>query len=197
MNLTNLIADRRSIYALGKNIPVEEETINDFVKQCVSQCPSAFNSQTSKVVILYQNKHDALWELLADKMKQLLPPEALEDTLSKIYGFKAAYATILFYENQEIIKGLEAQFPRYAHNFQPWSQQASGMLQFAVWTGLKELGLGANVQHYNELFEKELLELVGIDPKYKLIGQMPFGEILQPADEKTVDNLEERFCVKR
>ncbi len=195
MKLTELITSRRSIYALGKNISVREESINELIKQCVAQCPSAFNSQTSKVVVLYRKKHDELWDLLTDKMSQILPPEALPETLAKIESFKGAYATVLFYENQEIVKGLEEQFPRYAHNFQPWSQQASGMLQLAVWAGLREVDLGANLQHYNELIEAELSSLLGVDPKYKLVAQMPFGEILQPAGEKEIANLDERFTV--
>ncbi len=193
MKLTDLITNRRSIYSLGKNVAIQDETINELVKTYVSQCPSAFNSQTSKVVILYKNQHDALWDLLSDKMEQILPPEAMNGTLAKIAGFKAAYATILFYENQEIVEGLEKQFPSYAHNFQAWSQQASGMLQLAVWTGLRELNLGANLQHYNELIEAEVRTLFGVDAKYKLIAQMPFGEILEPAPEKEIANLHERF----
>ncbi len=196
MELTTAFTNRRSIYALGKTVSTQDATINKLVKTCVSQCPSAFHSQTSKVIILYKNKHDTLWDLLSDKMKQILPENALNDTLTKIAGFKAAYATILFFENQEIVEGLEKQFPRYAHNFQPWSQQSSGMLQFAVWTGLRELDLGANLQHYNELIETEVHTLFEVDPKYKLIAQMPFGEILQSATEKEVANLDERFSTK-
>ncbi len=196
MKLAELITDRRSIYALGKNVATKDETINELVKTCVSQCPSAFNSQTSKAFILYGNNHDSLWDLLSNKMKQIVPPEALDATLAKIATFKSAYATILFFENQDTVAGLEKQFPTYAHNFQSWSQQASGMLQFAVWSGLRELNIGANLQHYNELIETEVRALFEVDSKYKLIAQMPFGEILQGADEKPISNIEERFCVK-
>ncbi len=81
-------------------------------------------------------------------------------------------------------------------NFQPWSNQSSGMLQFAVWKGLRELGLGANLQHYNELIETEVRTLFKVDTKYKLIAQMPFGEILQSATEKEIANLDERFSIE-
>ncbi len=196
MNFTELISKRRSVYALGKSLPKDEASINKLVSDCVSQCPSAFNSQSSKAVILYGKNHDDLWDLLQNKMKQLLPAEALEETLGKIGAFKAAYGTILFYENQEVVGDLEANFPRYAHNFQPWSQQSSGMLQFAVWAGLSELNIGANIQHYNELIEEDLYAMFDIEKKYKLVSQMPFGNIVQGAQDKSIDNLDERFCVK-
>ncbi len=195
MGLIDLISERRSFYALGKDVSVPKDDINLLVQSCVAQAPSAFNSQTSKAIILYDNSHNELWELLATKMQALLPPEAQAATLAKLAGFKAAYATVLFYENTEIVAALEQNMPTYAHNMQPWSYQASGMLQFAVWVGLKELGLGANLQHYGELVEQELYELYNIEKKYKLISQMPFGNILQPADEKLINNLQERFSI--
>ncbi len=195
MSFVDMIKNRRSIYALGKNVAIGQDEINALVKECVAGCPSAMNSQTSKAVILYGDKHEELWSLLKEKMRGILPPDALGKTLEKIEGFNGAYATILYFENMQTVESLEQNFPLYAHNFKNWSQQASGMLQFAVWTGLREMGLGASIQHYNELIEEDVRRMFGVEEKYKLISQMPFGNIVQLPDEKEISNMDERFCV--
>ncbi len=195
MSIIELIQNRRSIYDLGKIFPTGEIDVNALVKECVTWCPSAFNSQTSKAVVLYGENHQKLWNLLKEKMRLVAKGSALIEVLVKIDGFINAHGTILFYENQETIKAMEDHFPIYAHNFQNWSQQSSGMLQFAIWTGLREIGLGANIQHYNELIEEDLYPLFNIDRKYKLISQMPFGDIKELPGEKKLTDIEERFAV--
>ncbi len=196
MSLVTLIKDRRSVYSLGRIMPIGEAGIDALVRDCVRECPSAFNSQTSMAVVLYSQQHDALWDVLIEKMKVIVPENAISEVVEKIEGFKAAFGTILFYENQEIIKALEEKFPSYAHNFQNWSQQSSGMLQFAVWTGLREMQVGANIQHYNELIEEDVYPLFNIDRKYKLIAQMPFGNITAMPPEKSIDNIDVRFLTR-
>ncbi len=197
MSFIELMSQRRSVYGLARNMSAGEASIEHVVKECVSQCPSAFNSQTSMAVILYADEHEKLWNLLKEKMKVVATGDALSEVLAKIDGFIAAYGTILFYENQETIKAMEDHFPIYAHNFQGWSLQSSGMLQFAIWTALRELGIGANIQHYNELIEEDLYPLFSIERKYKLISQMPFGDITELPGEKLISNIEERFLVRR
>ncbi len=42
----SLAETRRSIYALGKEIPLSEDEVIHLIKQAVKQAPSAFNSQS-------------------------------------------------------------------------------------------------------------------------------------------------------
>lgn len=42
------IKNRRTIYALDKQLPVSQEKIVELVKEAVSHSPSAFNSQSSR-----------------------------------------------------------------------------------------------------------------------------------------------------
>ncbi|MGC2917637.1 nitroreductase family protein, partial [Pseudomonas aeruginosa] len=46
------IKNRRTIYALDKLLPVSQEKIVELVKVAISHSPSAFNSQSSREVVL-------------------------------------------------------------------------------------------------------------------------------------------------
>ena len=78
-------------------------------------------------------------------------PSKIEATAQKLNLFKAGAATVLFFEDQDVVKGLQEQFPSYAANFPIWADQANAMVQYAVWTTLAAAGIGANLQHYNPL----------------------------------------------
>lgn len=43
------ISSRRSIYSLGKKLPLAQAELSKLVKEVVKQSPSSFNSQTSRV----------------------------------------------------------------------------------------------------------------------------------------------------
>ena len=62
--------------------------------------------------------------------------------------------TILFYENQDVVSGLQEQMPNYYDNFAIWSTQTNAMHQFAIWTALATKGIGASLQHYNPLVDE-------------------------------------------
>ena len=94
-----------------------------------------------------------------------------------------------------IVEGLQNAFPSYSENFPGWSLQTSAMHQFTIWTMLEEAGLGASIQHYNPIIDKEVLEAWKLNPKWKLIAQMPFGNPLQPAGEKDFMPLEDRIKI--
>ena len=50
-NFLELARKRRTIYALGKDIPVPENELIGTVIEAVKQAPSAFNSQSSRLLI--------------------------------------------------------------------------------------------------------------------------------------------------
>ncbi len=77
-----------------------------------------------------------------------------EPTEQKIDNFKHSYGTILFYEDQDVVSGLQEQMPNYYDNFAIWSTQTNAMHQFAIWTALATKGIGASLQHYNPLVDE-------------------------------------------
>jgi len=100
-----------------------------------------------------------------------------------------------FLRIQAIISNLQEQFPLYAHNFPVWSQQSNGILQNNIWVALAEVGLGASLQHYSELIESAVREAWQIPDEWKLVAQMPFGQIVSEPDEKQYQPIEQRVKV--
>lgn len=146
-----LMRERRSVYNLGNNIKKSKEELNALVLRAVELSPSSFNSQSSRVVILWGNHSHKLWDIAKDELKVLISEEAFKSTSEKLDSFARGSGTILFFEDSRVIDKLQEQFPSYADNFPLWSEQSSGMAQFAVWAALTEAGLGASLQHYNRV----------------------------------------------
>ena len=191
----NLYQNRRSVYALGKNLPISEQEALEIIDNAVKYSPSAFNSQTAHAVVLLGENHQKLWDITFGELEKFLPnEEAKAATKGKIDSFAAAYGTILFFEDHDVVKGLQEQFPSYAENFPLWSEQAHGISLYATWLALAEKNIGMNVQHYNPLVDTQLAEKYDIPSNWKLRAQAPFGAIVAPAAEKEVQT-ENRFKV--
>lgn len=189
------IKERRSIYAISKESTVSDAQIIEIVEQAVLHSPTSFNSQSSRAVVLLGEQHDKLWDITTETLRKIVPAEQFEGTAQKLNSFKAGYGSVLFFEDQQVVKGLQENFALYADNFPVWSNQSSGILQFVVWTALAEAGLGASLQHYNPLIDDEVKEAWGIPQEWKLIAQMPFGKIVTPAGEKQFAPIEDRVKV--
>jgi predicted oxidoreductase (fatty acid repression mutant protein) len=192
-NFLNSIKARRTIYAIGKNVPVDQATIEETIREAVKQSPSAFNSQTSRVVTLYGESHTKFWEIVRETLRKMVPAEAFASTSAKIDSFAAGFGTALFYEDQDVVKGLQEQFALYADNFPVWSEHSSAIAQFATWTALSEIGVGASLQHYNPIVDAEVAETFDIPANWKLRAQLVFGSIEAPAGEKTYMDDAARF----
>ena len=187
------IKKRRSIYAIGKNVSLDQAEIEHIIKEAVKHSPSSFNSQSSRVVILFGQSHDTFWHIVRETLRDLVSADAFEATNSKIDGFAAGYGTALFYEDQNVIKGMQEKFALYADNFPIWSEHASGIAQFATWTALAEHNIGASLQHYNPIIDQEVAQTFSIPSNWKLRAQLVFGSIEAPPGEKTFMDDAERF----
>ncbi|MFK4050132.1 nitroreductase family protein [Acinetobacter venetianus] len=192
-NFLNSIKSRRTIYAIGKNLSVDQTTIEETIREAVKQSPSSFNSQTSRVVTLYGESHTTFWNIVRETLRKIVPAEAFEGTNAKIDSFAAGFGTVLFYEDQDVVKGLQEQFALYADNFPVWSEHSSAIAQFATWTALSEIGVGASLQHYNPIIDEEVAQTFDIPANWKLRAQLVFGSIEAAAGEKTYMDDAARF----
>ncbi len=66
------------------------------------------------------------------------------------------------------------------------------MLQLSIWSGLRELGIGASLQHYNPVIDKAVKELFNIPDGYVLVAEMPFGGILEEPEPKDKEDIKKR-----
>lgn len=189
------IKNRRSIYAISKESVVSDERIQEIVSDAVKHTPSSFNSQSARVVVLLGEQHDKLWNITENTLQKMVPEDKFAPTAEKMAMFRNGYGTVLFFEDQEVIEGLQTAFASYADNFPIWSQQSSGMHQLVVWTGLENEGFGASLQHYNPLIDDEVKQTWNIPASWKLLAEMPFGKVVSPAGEKEFKPLEDRVKV--
>jgi len=189
------VAGRRSYYGIDNTETVSRERIVEIVNEAVTNAPSAMNSQSARVVVLFGDKHEKFWEIVKETLKKVVPEDAFAKTEEKVDSFKAGYGTVLFYEDKTIIRGLENQFELYKDNFVPWAYQGNAMLQFIIWTALDSEGLGASLQHYNPLIDDEVAEAFNIDKNYKLIGQLVFGNPEKVSGERNRSELASRVTI--
>lgn len=190
------MAHRRSYYALKNESPITDNEIIDIVHSAVKHVPSAFNSQSTRVVVLLHDKHQRVWEITKDVLREIVSAEAFGNTKNKIdSSFQSGYGTLLFYEDQRPVKALQEQFPRYADNFPIWSQHTNSMHQFAIWTMLEDAGFGVSVQHYNPLIDELVAKEFNIPAEWTLIAQMPFGAPAGEPGEKDYQPLSDRVLV--
>ncbi|MCY9139155.1 nitroreductase family protein [Peribacillus frigoritolerans] len=187
------IKERRSYYGINKEVGVSDEKIKEIVEFAVKHTPSAFNSQSSRLVVLTGAAHDKLWDITTQALKKAVGEGDFSGTQQKMDSFKAGYGSILFFEDESVVKSLQEQFATYADNFPIWSQQTSGMHQLVVWTALEAEGLGATLQHYNPLIDDEVKKEWNVPGNWKLIAQMPFGNPTAQPGDKEFKPLEDRI----
>ena len=189
------IRKRRTQYVLGRSLPLPAGEVEALIKEAVKLAPSSFNSQSSRVAILFGEASVKLWRITEGAVEKVAPPETFAATKTKLGSFAAGAGTILFFEDQDVVKGMQAKFALYADKFPIWSEQASGMAQFAVWSALADAGIGASLQHYNPLIDAEVAATWGLPPSWLLRAQMPFGSNEKPFAEKTFMDDSQRFKV--
>jgi len=196
-NFKEAMRHRRSYYSISSSSPTSDDEIKQIVESAVKDVPSAFNSQSSRVIILLGENHKKLWEITKVELEKIaVSPEAFIATENKINNsFLSGHGTLLFYEDQSVIKGLQEAFPLYHDRFPIWSQHTSAMHQFAIWTMLEDVGLGVSLQHYNPLIDNAVAEVWKIDPEWQLIAQMPFGAPVTMPREKDYNPLNERVLL--
>lgn len=190
------LANRRSYYNINHDSPVEDEEIVRIIHETVKHVPSAYNSQSTRIVLLLGEEHKKLWKIVTKILKMMLPEEVFAKSEKKINtSFSSGHGTVLYFEDSSVISKFMEAYPLYSNNFKVWSQHTSAMHQFTIWTMLEDLGFGASLQHYNPLIDEEVKRTWHIPKEWELIAQMPFGIPLSPPDKKVIKPLEERVKV--
>jgi len=190
MSMLDALKVRRSFYKIGKALPVDESEVVRTVTEATALVPDAFDMKSQRVVLALGEKHDKLWDAIYDAFGGKVARE-------KIDSFKAGYGTVLYFYDADVVKSLQEKFAPYAANFPTWAQQANGMLQLSIWAGLAELGVGANIQHYNPVIDEAVRNLFGLPENYVLVAQMPFGGIVEPPPPKAGEDISLRVRVER
>lgn len=188
MELKKILEKRRSIYNIGNDLPISEDEVTTLVKDLTELVPDAFDMKSARVIILFNEKHHFFWDTVFNIFDGKISRE-------KIESFKSGAGTILYFYDKNVVQVLQEKFPLYAQSFPIWANQANGMLQFTIWSGLAEKGIGANLQHYNPVIDKKIKEIFNIPESYEFVAQMPFGNIKLEAPSKAKENIDTRVIV--
>ncbi len=189
------LKQRRTQYALGRGVSQDRATIEALVKDAMRHTPSSFNSQSSRALILFGAQSERFWTLVEEALRPIAPKDGFDRTVAKLAGFAAGVGTVLFFEDQDVVKGLQDKFAAYADNFPVWSEQSGGMAQFATWLALADAGIGASLQHYNPVVDEAVRAEWNVPASWKLRAQMPFGSHEAPFGDKDFIDDSQRFLV--
>jgi predicted oxidoreductase (fatty acid repression mutant protein) len=177
MDLTEVMRSRRSIRNLTKILDFDDRMLEGILKEAM-RVPSAFHMQSYRIVALSGGGHDRLWGSVEASLLAKLGEETFASTKTheKISGFRGGNGTLLFFEDLAVVEEKGDIAKSYKDTFPDWSQQGSGIIQYAVWLQLAEQGISASLQHYHKLIEDKVREEWHIPPTWKLISQMPYGK---------------------
>ena len=73
---------RRSYYSISNDSPVQDEEIVHIIRTAVKHVPSAFNSQTTRIVLLLGDEHQKLWRIVKDQLEERLSEEQYRQSQS-------------------------------------------------------------------------------------------------------------------
>ncbi|KAI1427725.1 nitroreductase [Xylaria sp. FL1777] len=196
-SLLDAIKQRSSLHVLSSDVSISDDRIQEIVREGILHAPSPFNCQSGRAVVLLGDEHKKLWDLAYDAAKVGVPPAAFEKAFEpRIKMFRAAKGTILFYESQDALDKVAAKAPLVKAMMPQWSEHASGMLQYSVWTMLCAEGLGVNLQHYSPWVDAPAAKEWNIPADWALKSQMVFGKPTGPRlQEKTFEPVEDRIKV--
>lgn len=184
MEFREAVLARRSEYSLDAR-DVDTDAVIARIRGIAGSVPSAFNAQSARILCLIGEDHRRFWEMVEDVLRERSrDPERFKGTKAKLAGFRAAAGTILFYEVDSRTRELMEAHPSYRDMFPQWAEHGNAMMQFAVWCAITDMGLGANIQHYNPLIDSRAAEMLSVPDGYRLVAQMVFGRVTDPAGPK-------------
>ncbi|KAJ7071841.1 nitroreductase [Mycena belliarum] len=192
------IAVRRTNYALTPKSSVPDEKLEAIIKACVLTCPTSFNTQSSRAVLVIGAENTKLWNMISESALKGVEGEHRAAKQKKLTAYGGGYGSVMFFEDQAVIDSIAVKIPSLAEHFPVWSTNATGMLQHAVWTSFSLEGLGANLQHngaYSDELVADIRKTFGLPSTWISTAIMPFGVPAAPPAEKSFGPIEPRFMV--
>jgi hypothetical protein len=91
----SLVRGRRSVYELSPESTIPDSEIEDLVKFAIKWCPSAWNVQSARAIVLFGSQHQKLWDIVDQHMaSQDLNEYNKAYVSNKMRQFKSSYGTV-------------------------------------------------------------------------------------------------------
>lgn len=89
---------RRTVYSLTDKVPISDDHIVDIVNQVIQTIPSAWNMQSTRILVALGPEHKRLWETIITAAKPFLleyqGEEAWKRNDERFQSFRNAYGTV-------------------------------------------------------------------------------------------------------
>ena len=85
------IHERRSVYSITNTSPIPKNKIVALIEMLLEDVPSAFNCQSARVVVLFEQAHKNFWDIVMRTLRERVPAEKFAPTEAKINSFAAGY----------------------------------------------------------------------------------------------------------
>ena len=72
-NLKEALKHRRSYYAIDNQTTIPDAEIEEILDFAALHTPSAFNSQSTRMVLLLREQHRRLWDIVRNTLKKTIP----------------------------------------------------------------------------------------------------------------------------
>lgn len=172
---------RHSNYSLIKDSMLSDSQLIKFIEKCIYFHPSAFNVQSTRIVILLNDNVYRLW----DHVLGIIPKEMPQILVDELKNCREAYATILFFDDINATKRESEERHMSIENFESWALQSMAMLQSVIWNGLSYIGYGVNIQHFNKELDEYVKKTFSLQNHWKLLAQMNIGLFSKKAANRT------------
>ena len=104
------VKSRRTFYQLTNESTIPESRLREIVHHTITHVPSAFNSQTTRMVVLLKNEHAKLWTIIKEVYQAQLPKEKYKQAEARFNMFQAAYGTVIHAEQKTVTRLTEQRF---------------------------------------------------------------------------------------
>ena len=88
------IHERRSVYSITNTSPIPKNKIVALIEMLLEDVPSAFNCQSARVVVLFEQAHKNFWDIVMRTLRERVPAEKF--ALLKLKSIVLQQGMVLF-----------------------------------------------------------------------------------------------------
>ena len=93
-SIKDAVANRRTMYKLTKKSTISDNKIKEIVTAAITNVPSSFNAQSTRLVVLLKEEHDKFWDIVRDALHAIVAEDKWERTANRIAGFRNSYGSV-------------------------------------------------------------------------------------------------------
>ncbi|KAK7194248.1 hypothetical protein NESM_000339600 [Novymonas esmeraldas] len=149
---------------------VTRDYLTTVVQRAVALTPSSFNSQSTRVVVLHGRMHRLFWQRLIGHTVHLAKEAALLTD-----QVVPAACTVILCEDMDVVRRMQATFPKYASLLPGHAEQASAMCELSVVSALGCDGVATLSRHHRIDLHENFHEVFTVPPSWEMRAQIACG----------------------